>query len=261
MSAKAQFSALYSLSCMQPHSVLSSMSLNHHLYADDMQFFLSFHPSEFHSNITHLQNTLPGWLQIFSTLLKLNFFLSDLNNNFLKCMTPLSPQPTLLTTLALFLMNALSSQTKYLHFLNPANITFVNFAVSVHISTSKQPAPLPPPLSILNLITVTLPITAFQTINLTGYNRFKTILLMLLQRLFNSLATHSSSVFCSQPFLPSPRGSRYEQPRMRLKFGQHCFLYAAPGTLYRHHCNNSLTPTHLNGNWKLFFFWTSLFLV
>jgi len=32
----------------------------------------------------------------------------------------------------------------------------VDFAVSAHISTSKQPAPLPPPLSIINLITVTL---------------------------------------------------------------------------------------------------------
>jgi len=33
------------------------------------------------------------------------------------------------------------------HFLNPATITFVNFAVSAHISTSKQPASLLPPLS------------------------------------------------------------------------------------------------------------------
>jgi len=34
------------------------MSLNHHLYAVDTQLFLSFHPSEFHSNITYLQNAL-----------------------------------------------------------------------------------------------------------------------------------------------------------------------------------------------------------
>ena len=39
-------------------TLVSSMSLNHHLYADDTQLFLSFHPSEFHSNITHLQNAL-----------------------------------------------------------------------------------------------------------------------------------------------------------------------------------------------------------
>jgi len=68
----------------------------------------------------------------------------------------LSLQPTLLATLALCSMNTLPSPTKSLHFLNLATITFVNFAVSAHISTSKHPAPLPPPLSILNLITVTL---------------------------------------------------------------------------------------------------------
>ena len=159
MSPKAQFSALFVMYATPLSTLILSMSLNHHLYADDTQLFLSFHPSE--STLMSLtckmlyNRSLPGWLQIFSTLLKLSFFLSDLNNNFLKYMTPLSPQPTLLT-LALFLINALSSQTKSLHFLNPANITFVNFAVSVHISTSKQPAPLPPPLSILNLITVTL---------------------------------------------------------------------------------------------------------
>jgi len=93
-----------------------------------------------------------GWLPVFllSTLLKLTVFLLDLNNNFLKYMTALSLQPTLLATLALFLMTTLSSQTKPLHFLNPATITFLNFAVFAHISTLKQPAPLPPPLFILN---------------------------------------------------------------------------------------------------------------
>ena len=39
-------------------TLVSSLSLNHHLYADDTQLFLSFHPSDFHSNISHLQNAL-----------------------------------------------------------------------------------------------------------------------------------------------------------------------------------------------------------
>ena len=39
-------------------TLVSSLSLNHHLYADDTQRFLSFHPSDFHSNISHLQNGL-----------------------------------------------------------------------------------------------------------------------------------------------------------------------------------------------------------
>jgi len=43
----------------------------------------------------------------YSTFLKLSFFLSDLNNNFLKYTTLLSLQPTLLAILALFLMNTL----------------------------------------------------------------------------------------------------------------------------------------------------------
>ena len=47
------------------------MSLNHHLYADNTQLFLSFHQSEFHCNITHLQNALQkifSWMTANLTL-------------------------------------------------------------------------------------------------------------------------------------------------------------------------------------------------
>ena len=38
-------------------TLISSMSLNHHLYADNTQHFLSFHLSEFHSNIAKCSTT------------------------------------------------------------------------------------------------------------------------------------------------------------------------------------------------------------
>jgi len=49
----------------------------------------------------------------------------------------------------------------------------------------KTASTMPPPLSILNLITVTPSITTVQTINLTGSNRCRTLLLVLLLRLLN----------------------------------------------------------------------------
>ena len=67
-------SSLYSSSCGVSHgcswsfafrhvhhflsTLISSLSLNHHLYADDSQLFFSFHPPDFDWNITHLQNAL-----------------------------------------------------------------------------------------------------------------------------------------------------------------------------------------------------------
>ena len=39
-------------------TLISSLSLDHHLYADDTQLFFSFHPLNFDSSISHLQDAL-----------------------------------------------------------------------------------------------------------------------------------------------------------------------------------------------------------
>ena len=54
-------------------TLISSLSLNHQLYADDTQLFLSFYPSNLDSSITHLQNALQAifsWMS--ANLLNLN---------------------------------------------------------------------------------------------------------------------------------------------------------------------------------------------
>ena len=54
-------------------SLISSLNLNHHLYADDTQLFYSFYPSDYDSTITHLHNALEhisSWMT--TNLLTLN---------------------------------------------------------------------------------------------------------------------------------------------------------------------------------------------
>ena len=121
-------------------TLVSSLSLNHHLYADDTKLFLSFHPSNFHSNISHLQNALQqisSWMT--ANLLTFNsskteFLLIGLKQQLCK-MTALSLQPTLLATLVLFSTNTLPFRIKSLHFLSLVTIISVNFAVSAHTLT------------------------------------------------------------------------------------------------------------------------------
>ena len=54
-------------------TLISSCSLNHHLYADDTELFLSFLPTHFDSSIDHLRNALDrisSWMT--ANLLTLN---------------------------------------------------------------------------------------------------------------------------------------------------------------------------------------------
>ena len=63
--------------------LISSLSLCPHLYADDTQPFLLFHPSDFQASITHLQNALT---QIIS---KMTFNLLSLNSSKTGCLSVL----------------------------------------------------------------------------------------------------------------------------------------------------------------------------
>ena len=86
--------------------------------------------------------SLPGWLQTFwiSTLLKLSFSLSDLNNSFLKYTTLLSLQATLLATLALFLMKSLARHVST-HFLIHLSAHLCHHHHSHHPSLQDQNLP------------------------------------------------------------------------------------------------------------------------
>ena len=69
-------------------TLISSLSFNHHLYADDMQLFFSFYPSVLDSTITHLQHALQhisSWMTAnLLTLLKQNFCSLDFHSNWPK---------------------------------------------------------------------------------------------------------------------------------------------------------------------------------
>jgi len=128
-------------------TLISSRSLEHHLYADDTQFFFSFHPLNFDSSISHLQNALQhisSWLLIFLLLTPLRLNSCSLNSktNLPKYTTLHLTPPTLLETLASSWTNILLSLTKLHLSPKPVTITFVNFAVFGLTSIRQLPVPL-----------------------------------------------------------------------------------------------------------------------
>ena len=151
--------------------LITSLNLAHRLYADDndTQSFYSFYSSDYDFDIIRLQNSLEhisSWMT--ANLLTLNsskpeFVLVGNRQQLTKIQNDsLNSLPlTLLTILALSLMNISLSLTKFLHCLNLVILTVVNFIVFVHISILKQLVPSPPPLFTLSLITATPSILIF----------------------------------------------------------------------------------------------------
>ena len=90
-------------------SLISSISLDHHLYADNNLLFFAFHPLNFDSSISHLQNALQqisSWmtanlLTLNSFKIRTNFCSSDSRTNSPLRLAP----PTLLEILVLSLTN------------------------------------------------------------------------------------------------------------------------------------------------------------
>jgi len=71
-------------------TLISSLSVDHHLYADDTQLFFSFHPVNFDSSISHLQDALQhisSWMTANRLTLnssKTEFWLIRLKNQLAK---------------------------------------------------------------------------------------------------------------------------------------------------------------------------------
>ena len=119
-------------------TLISSLSLNHHLYADDTQLFFLFYPPNFDSSITHLQNALQQistWMT--TNLLTLNsskteFLLIGLKKQLDKIHNSSLNTAHSLAISASSLMNILPFSTKFQPSPKLATTISDSFVVSVH---------------------------------------------------------------------------------------------------------------------------------
>ena len=140
-------------------TLISSLSLNHHLYADDTQLFFSFHPGNFDSSIAHLQTALKhisSWMS--PNLLTLNFsktefFIIGLKKHFSKI--DFCTQPWIFDENLTF-SDQISSLSKSCY----SHIRELR-CIRPYLDSKQPVLPSLPLLSTPNLTTVTLYITSF----------------------------------------------------------------------------------------------------
>ena len=181
-------------------SLISSLSLNHHLYADDTELFFSFHPPDVHSSLTHLHGALQqisSWMT--SNLLTLNSSKTEFLFIGLKQQLAKLQNISLNTT----------HSARNLGFIFDENLTFSDQISSLsrscyyHIRqlrcirscltlTSRQPTPSPLLLYIQNSITVTVCTLTFLKPRWTDFSTSRTPLLALS---LTHLNTHTSPLF------------------------------------------------------------------
>ena len=124
-------------------SLISSLNINHHLYADDTQPFYSFYPSDYDYTITHLQNAIQHISsRVTADLLTLNsskmeLLLIDNRQQLTKIQNTSLNTTHSARNLGFIFDEHLTLSNQTLHYLNIVILTFVNFVVLVLVLISK----------------------------------------------------------------------------------------------------------------------------
>jgi len=154
------------------------LSHDHHLYADNTQLFLSFHPLNFDSSTSQLQNAFQKTSSWTTANLKTEFLLIGLKYQLAKIHNASLNTSHSAQNLSLSLTNILPSLTKLRLSPKAVTITFVNFAVS-GLTSICQLLPLLPLSFTPNLITV-IPCTINSlSLNYPVSSRSRTLLLVM----------------------------------------------------------------------------------